>query len=77
VIDREELLADEAHERALMALAARIIDGGTVEAGSLPGIRRALALRKIGAPVALTLAYRLGLESGRDGAESGAAGARP
>ncbi len=65
MIDREEQLADEAHERALMACAARIAESGTVETGSLPGIRRALMLRKISVPVALTLAYLVGADSGR------------
>ena len=61
MIDPKELWANDDHERALMALAARIAESGTVETDSLPGIRRALTLKMIGAPVALTLAYRLGL----------------
>jgi hypothetical protein len=64
---------DEAHERALMALAARIAESGTVETGSLPGIRRALMLKIIGVPVALTLAYRVGVDSGRGQARRGSA----
>ena len=56
---------DEAHERALMALAARIAESGTVETDSLPAIRRALAEKQFAAPVALALAYQLGLEFGR------------
>ena len=52
-------------ERALMAAAARIVESGTVETGSLPAVRHALALRKIGVPVALTLAYQAGVDCGR------------
>jgi hypothetical protein len=55
----------EALEQALMAAAARIVESGTVEIGSLPAIRHALALRKIGVPVALTLAYQAGVDCGR------------
>ncbi len=56
---------DEARERELMAAAARIVESGTVETGSLPAIRHALALQKIGVPVALTLAYQAGVDCGR------------
>jgi hypothetical protein len=55
----------EAYERELMAAAARIKKWQTVETDSLPAIRRALAEKQFAAPVALALAYQLGLEFGR------------
>jgi hypothetical protein len=59
----------EAYEQALADAADLIKARQAVETGSLPGIRRALRLRTIGVPVALTLAYRLGLEFGRGRAQ--------
>ena len=59
----------EAYEQALADAADLIEARQAVETGSLPGIRRALRLRTIGVPVALTLAYRLGLEFGRGRAQ--------
>lgn len=65
---------DEAYERELAASAARIEDRGEIETGTLPAIRFALMLRRIGTPVALTLAYRLGSRVVRRATRSAADG---
>ena len=63
---------DEAHERELAARAARIEAREEIEIGTLPAIRFALMLRRIGTPVALTLAYRLGSRAGSRATRSAA-----
>ena len=51
---------DEAYERELDSIAARIESRGEIETGTLPAIRRAMMLRHVRPDIALTLAYRLG-----------------
>ena len=63
---------DEAYEQELETIAARIEDRGEIETGTLPAIRFALMLRRIGTPVALTLAYRLGSRAGSRATRSAA-----
>ncbi|MFO7640529.1 MAG: hypothetical protein R6X17_04460 [Candidatus Competibacteraceae bacterium] len=62
----------EAYEQAMVKVAARIQHWGAVETDSLPAIRRALAARPIAVPVALTLAYSLGLHTERRTARNAA-----
>ena len=51
---------DEAYERELDSIAARVESRGEIETGTLPAIRRAMMLRHVRPDIALTLAYRLG-----------------
>ena len=54
---------DEAYERELDSIAARIESRGEIDTGSLHAIRRAMTLRQVRPDIALTLAYRLGSTS--------------
>ena len=63
--DPEQARRDAAYERKMEAVADQIEERGEIEIGSLPAIRLALMLRLLRTDVGLTLAYRLGVRSGR------------